>query len=43
VFWKHCGYDDHGVASSIGLALIPLQDFNRNNLTFSFRYSFQVE
>lgn len=38
--WNYYGYNDHGVANPIGLATLPLQDFNGNNLTFSFLYSF---
>lgn len=38
--WNYYGYNDHGVANSAGLALLPLQDFNGNNVTFSLRYSF---
>jgi len=38
--WNYYGYNDHGVADPLGLALLPLQDFNGSNITFSFRYSF---
>lgn len=38
--WNYYGYNDHGVANPAGLAALPLQDFNGNNITFSLRYSF---
>ena len=38
--WNYYGYNDHGVANPVGLAALPSQDFNGNNVTFSFRYSF---
>ncbi len=38
--WNYYGYDDHGVANPAGLAMLPLQDFNGSNITFSFRYGF---
>jgi hypothetical protein len=38
--WNYYGYNDHGVANPAGLAALPSQDFNGNNVTFSFRYSF---
>ena len=38
--WNYYGYNDHGVANPIGLAPLPLQDFNGNNITFSVRYLF---
>lgn len=38
--WNYYGYNDHGVANPVGLAPLPLQDFNGNNITFSLRYSF---
>lgn len=38
--WNYYGYNDHGVANPVGLAALPLQDFNGNNITFSLRYSF---
>ncbi|HJT68633.1 MAG TPA: hypothetical protein VJ731_00460 [Terriglobales bacterium] len=38
--WNYYGYNDHGVPNPAGLALLPLQDFNGNNITFSLRYAF---
>jgi hypothetical protein len=38
--WNYYGYDDHGVANPAGLAMLPLQDFNGSNITFSLRYGF---
>jgi hypothetical protein len=38
--WNYYGYNDKGIANPAGLAALPLQDFNGNNLTFSFRYTF---
>ena len=38
--WNYYGYNDHGVANPAGLAPLPSQDFNGNNITFSFRYAF---
>ncbi|MGC1188731.1 MAG: hypothetical protein WA871_15205 [Candidatus Acidiferrales bacterium] len=36
--WNYYGYDDHGVANPVGLAPIPLQNFNGSNITFSLLY-----
>jgi len=38
--WNYYGYNQEGNTSPFGLAAIPLQDFNGNNATFSFRYAF---
>lgn len=38
--WNYYGYNDRGVANPVGLAPIPLQDFNGSNITFSVRYAF---
>ncbi len=38
--WNYYGYNDKGVPNPIGLAPLPLQDFNGSNVTFSFRYAF---
>ena len=38
--WNYYGYNDRGVANPAGLAQLPLQDFNGNNITFSLRYAF---
>jgi hypothetical protein len=38
--WNYYGYNDKGVANPAGLAALPMQDFNGNNVTFSFRYAF---
>jgi len=38
--WNYFGYNDKGVANPAGLALLPLQDFNGSNVTFSLKYSF---
>jgi hypothetical protein len=38
--WNYYGYNDHGVANPTGLAMLPFQDFDGNNITFSLRYSF---
>jgi hypothetical protein len=37
--WNYYGYDDHGVANPLGLAPIPLQNFNGSNITFSLLYA----
>jgi hypothetical protein len=36
--WNYYGYDDHGVANPVGLAPLPLQNFNGSNITFSLLY-----
>ena len=36
--WNYFGYDDHGVANPVGLALLPSQNFNGSNVTFSLKY-----
>jgi hypothetical protein len=38
--WNYYGYNDKGIANPAGLAALPLQDFNGNNVTFSLRYAF---
>jgi hypothetical protein len=38
--WNYYNYNDRGVANPTGLAPPPSQDFNGNNITFSFRYEF---
>jgi hypothetical protein len=38
--WNYYGYNDHGIANPIGLALLPSQDFNGSNVTFSVKYVF---
>lgn len=38
--WNYYGFDEAGLTNPFGLAAIPLQNFNANNATFSFRYSF---
>ena len=38
--WNYYGFNQEGNTSPFGLAAIPLQDFNGNNATFSFRYAF---
>jgi hypothetical protein len=38
--WNYYGYNGAGVANPAGLAPLPLQDFNGNNITFSLRYAF---
>ena len=38
--WNYYNYNDRGVANPTGLAPLPSQDFNGNNVTFSFRYEF---
>jgi hypothetical protein len=38
--WNYYNYNDRGVTNPPGLAPLPLQDFNGNNVTFSFRYAF---
>lgn len=38
--WNYYGYNDKGVVNPAGLAPLPLQDFNGNNVTFSLRYAF---
>jgi hypothetical protein len=36
--WNYFGYNDRGIANPIGLALLPSQDFNGSNITFSLKY-----
>lgn len=38
--WNYFGYNDKGVANPLGLALLPSQDFNGSNVTFSLKYAF---
>ena len=38
--WNYYGYNDHGIANPSGLAPLPSQNFDGNNITFSLRYSF---
>jgi hypothetical protein len=38
--WNYYGYNDRGTANPVGLAPLPLQDFNGSNITFAFRYAF---
>src|SRR5487761_518582 len=38
--WGYYGYNDRGIANPVGLAALPLQDFNGSNVTFSLQYSF---
>jgi hypothetical protein len=38
--WNYYGFDQQGNTSPFGLAPIPLQNFNGNNFTSSFRYAF---
>jgi hypothetical protein len=38
--WNYFGYNDQGVANPAGLAALPSQNFDGNNITFSFRYAF---
>jgi hypothetical protein len=38
--WNYYGYNDHGVVNPAGLAALPSQDFDGNNITFSLRYAF---
>lgn len=38
--WNYYGFNQKGTTTQFGLGFIPLQDFNGNNATFSFRYSF---
>ena len=38
--WNYYGFNQEGNTTPFGLATIPLQDFNGNNATFSFRYAF---
>jgi hypothetical protein len=38
--WNYYGYNDHGVTEPTGLAAIPLQNFDGNNITFSLKYAF---
>ncbi len=38
--WDYYGYNDRGIANPVGLAALPLQDFNGSNVTFSLQYSF---
>jgi hypothetical protein len=38
--WNYYGFNEAGNTNPFGLAAIPLQDFNGNTATFSFRYAF---
>ena len=38
--WNYYGYNDHGIANPAGLAPLPSQNFNGNNVTFVLRYAF---
>jgi len=38
--WNFYGYNDHGIANPAGLAPLPSQNFNGNNITFVLRYAF---
>ncbi len=38
--WNYYGFNQQGNTDPFGLAAIPLQDFNGNTFTFSFRYAF---
>jgi hypothetical protein len=38
--WNFYGYNDRGIANPAGLAALPSQNFNGNNVTFVLRYSF---
>jgi len=38
--WNYYGYQDHGIANPVGLAPLPSENFNGNNITFVFRYAF---
>jgi len=38
--WNYYGYNDHGVANPLGLAPLPLQNFDGSNITFSFLAAF---
>jgi len=38
--WNYFGYNDHGIANPAGLAVLPAQDFNGSNVTFSLKYVF---
>lgn len=38
--WNYYGYQDHGIANPVGLAPLPSENFNGNNVTFVFRYAF---
>jgi hypothetical protein len=38
--WNYYGFNQQGNTTPFGLATIPLQDFNGNTFTFSFRYAF---
>jgi hypothetical protein len=38
--WNYYGYSDKGITEPVGLAPIPLQNFEGNNITFSFLATF---
>ncbi len=38
--WNYYGYNDHGIANPVGLAPLPLQNFDGSNITFSFLAAF---
>jgi hypothetical protein len=40
IAWNYYGYNDRSGPNPIGLAPLPSQDFNGNNITFSLRYAF---
>jgi len=38
--WNYYGYADRGIENPPGLALLPTQGFNANNIVFSLLYAF---
>jgi hypothetical protein len=38
--WNYYGYQNYGIANPIGLAPLPSENFNGNNITFVLRYVF---
>jgi hypothetical protein len=38
--WNYYGYQNYGIANPVGLAPLPSENFNGNNVTFVLRYGF---
>lgn len=38
--WNYYGYQNYGITNALGLAPLPSENFNGNNITFVLRYSF---
>ena len=38
--WNYYGYQNYGIANPVGLAPLPSENFNGNNITLALRYAF---